>query len=940
MSDSIWDDPRITSYVLDELSDEERREFESEMKSETQLAAAVDEARRITERIGDLFQDESTPTLDNKHRQRVFNHAQSLATNATTDATTNATTNDAPIQPADAIHPAPAWGVPLAVVGLAAMLLLMVGITPWLGSKTIQTANVPDDATPRSDVALAQTDPIDRSKIVTEVERFDAKRTDGYSSSQSKEMDPKQKRSESNIANHDAQDNTIPSTASIADVAAVEMIDAEENQGFLLKAQQMVVGESKDENEASSMFALPTATSLGLPEIESLARSSAGLDPSPGLSLDDKFTNDSVSSDDVVASSKMKIAGKVIEKTTPTMAAAPRLDSPPADSSPADSSSANSIDLAAQPMTAQDALLFSDLDQPKKAVTTAARNLERPRENDAPAMALNKPEQMNRSNGAGVAIASSHPSHGRSGASHFDQEMQTLNQRLFGGRAARDRASRIGRARGRSGMDGAGEQVDENPFQRVSEAAEVTIGFDVAKTSYRVTRESLLRKRTLPQPTDVRVEELVNYFDYDRPSPRSDANTPFAANMLVTDCPWNSDHRLARVAIHGQSINQGKRPPCQFVFLIDTSGSMDAPTKLPRVINGVKRLVDQLSPRDRIAIVAYADADGLVLDSTIATKKSRIRRALDELASGGSTAKGQGIQLAYQIARDHLIDGGINRVIVCTDGNFNGGLNNSNELIDKIKKEAADGIVLTMLGLDTGGRDHSVLDQIDNLAQSNATIVDAQAEANRAFDQLINRPAVTIAKNVTLRIKFNPRRVSEYRLIGFEESIDNQPTSSLPSSPEVASSNRETVSNQFTSDDHVTAIIQWVPKKNRTDDPAKKSPKLKNANKSASQNNTPQNQLLTLTIDYQLAQNDKPSAAEFLLQDKVTDFESADDDMRFAASVCNFGMQLRGSRYAGSWTLKDALAVAQKSVGNDPFGLRREFLLLIRKADQMDASDH
>ncbi|NND98642.1 MAG: VWA domain-containing protein [Pirellulaceae bacterium] len=497
-----------------------------------------------------------------------------------------------------------------------------------------------------------------------------------------------------------------------------------------------------------------------------------------------------------------------------------------------------------------------------------------------------------------------------------DGEAKSLDAKFFGG--IED---------GGEGPGKAGDQFDpitENPFKRVSDEPQSTFSIDVDTASYSKTRDYLLRAGSLPRPDAVRIEELVNYFDYDYQPPTADDKHPFAARMVVTGCPWNQDHRLARIAIKGKTMRSDERPPCNLVFLLDTSGSMDSPNKLPLVIEGMKMLTDQLTDKDRVAITVYAGSAGLVLDSTSAQDDTAIRRALTELSAGGSTNGGQGIALAYHTARENFITDGVNRVILCTDGDFNVGVTGTDQLVRIVEQESKGGIFLSVLGFGMGNHNDAMLEQISGRGNGNYAFIDTRAEAKKVLVDQTNGTLVTIAKDVKLQLEFNPKQVSQYRLIGYE--------------------NRMLAKEDFNDDKKdageigaghtVTALYEIVPAGMQADASPPKVDDLKYQRKGKLSKQANSGELLTLKLRYKMPNEDKSTLVQFAVQDDDGDFDSADDDVRFAAAVAGFGMKLRRSKYAGTWTMSDVIAVAETALGDDPFQLRSEFVTMARRAAQ------
>ncbi len=316
-------------------------------------------------------------------------------------------------------------------------------------------------------------------------------------------------------------------------------------------------------------------------------------------------------------------------------------------------------------------------------------------------------------------------------------------------------------------------RIYENPFiKAVGGDAVSTFSIDVDTASYANVRQFLMEMRQLPPPDAVRIEELVNYFRYDYAGPKADDDAPFAAHVEVAGCPWAPEHRLVRIGIKGREIERDHRPPSNLVFLVDVSGSMDEPNKLPLVLDGLRQLTHELDENDRVAIVVYASSEGLALESTRGDNQSAILGALDRLRAGGSTAGGAGIQLAYQIAEDHFIPGGTNRVILCTDGDFNVGVTSTAELERLVAKKAKDTrVFLSVLGFGRGNLNDAMMQTIADRGNGNHHYVDNLREARKVLVEEMTGTLMTIAKDVKIQVEFNPAQVAGYRLIGYENRM-------------------------------------------------------------------------------------------------------------------------------------------------------------------------
>jgi Ca-activated chloride channel family protein len=473
------------------------------------------------------------------------------------------------------------------------------------------------------------------------------------------------------------------------------------------------------------------------------------------------------------------------------------------------------------------------------------------------------------------------------------------------------------------------DPITDNAFQRVSEHPLSTFSVDVDTASYSKVRDFLMRANQLPRPDAVRIEELINYFDYEYAGPDTNDEPPFAARAEVVACPWNADHRLARIAIKGRAVAADKRPPSNLVFLIDTSGSMGAPNKLPLVQQGMKLLLSKLGENDRVAIVVYAGSAGLVLPSTPASEAETIRRALTQLAAGGSTNGGAGIELAYQTARDHFIKDGVNRVILCSDGDFNVGTTGTDSLVRLVENGAKGGVFLTVLGFGMGNHNDAMLEQISGKGNGNYAFIDTEKEARKVLVEQTDATLVTIAKDVKLQIEFNPAQVSAYRLIGYE--------------------NRVLAKEDFNDDKKdageigaghaVTALYEIVPVGKQADAIAPKVDDLKYQSVPQPTAAAANSETLTVKLRYKAPDGDTSQLIEFPVTDGGKSFTDADIDIRFAAAVAGFGMKLRRSEYAGSWTYADVEKAAAEAVGSDPYGLRAEFIELVRKAAQLSGQE-
>ncbi len=473
------------------------------------------------------------------------------------------------------------------------------------------------------------------------------------------------------------------------------------------------------------------------------------------------------------------------------------------------------------------------------------------------------------------------------------------------------------------------DHIEENAFKLVTDSPLSTFSIDVDTASYRNVRQFLLEYNQLPRPDAVRTEELINYFLYNYQGPDPEQNLPFAVRVNSTNCPWNKNHRLVRVALKGKQIELNERPNMNLVLLLDTSGSMKQPNKLPLLKQGMRLLLNQLDDADRIAIIAYAGTPGLVLESTTADQKEKIMDALNRLEAGGSTNGGGGIELAYKIAREHFIDGGTNRVILGTDGDFNVGMTGTDQLIELVKNEASQGVDLTVLGFGMGNYNDSMLEQISGCGNGNYAFIDTYSEARKVLLEQLSSTLITIAKDVKIQVEFNPNLVASYRLIGYENRMLEAEDFN----------NDKKDAGEIGAGHAVTALYEIVPPGVEQADIPKIDPlKYQTTRETKPAGN--HNELLTVKLRYKHPENNTSEKLELAVADQQTPFSEIDSEFQFAAAVANFGLQLRKSEYRGDWTYSDIESIARSAKGDDPHGFRDEFLQMVSVARSLSTVDH
>ena len=469
--------------------------------------------------------------------------------------------------------------------------------------------------------------------------------------------------------------------------------------------------------------------------------------------------------------------------------------------------------------------------------------------------------------------------------------------------------------------------ITDNPFRRVSQEPLSTFSSDVDTASYANLRRFITQNQ-LPPAAAVRIEEMVNYFNYDYAQPSG--KDPIGASMEIASAPWNPTHRLVRIGIKARDIESRKRPPSNLVFLIDVSGSMQPQERLPLIKNGLKMLVGSLTENDHVSIVVYAGASGVVLPSTSGNRRDLINAALDRLEAGGSTNGGAGIQLAYQIAMNSFIPGGTNRVILATDGDFNVGVTNQTELTRLIQERAKSGVFLSVLGVGTDNLNDSTMERLADTGNGNYAYLDSLNEAYKVLVEQMSGTLVTVAKDVKLQVEFNPAVVEAYRLIGYENRL----------LANADFNNDRKDAGDMGAGHTVTALYEIVPRGGAVPGPDIDPLKYQTPPQSpAPPVRGGSSETLTLKIRYKDPDGSESKLLSLPLTDREGTFSRASADFRFAASVAEFGMILRDSPYRGKATVGEVIENAQASKGSDRNGYRQEFIGLVQRTRQLRGRD-
>ena len=472
------------------------------------------------------------------------------------------------------------------------------------------------------------------------------------------------------------------------------------------------------------------------------------------------------------------------------------------------------------------------------------------------------------------------------------------------------------------------ERIVENGVFIPAEQPLSTFSIDVDTASYANVRRFLAAGR-LPPRDAVRIEELVNSFRYDYPRPGGD--DPFSVTVDAAACPWHAGRRLVRVGLQGRDVDRRERPAGNLVFLVDVSGSMDAPAKLPLVKQALAMLVEELTASDSVAIVTYAGDAGLRLPATGGDQKARILEAIESLAAGGATHGSAGITLAYEQAAARFVAGGVNRVILATDGDLNVGITSDEALVELIRRQAAGGTFLTVLGFGDGNLQDAKMEKLADNGNGFYAYIDGAREARKVLVEQLTGSTITIAKDVKIQVEFNPARVASYRLLGYENRVLGHADfrDDRKDAGEIGAGHSVTALYEITlADDAAAAAGGAEPLRYRPQPPAP-----------AATDAARDRELLTVKLRWKRPDGDRSVLREVPLTDAGAAFSAAPADFRFAAAVAAFGMILRGSDRRGEATLPLVAAMAAGSLGRDEGGYRAEFLDLVRRAGTLGGAD-
>jgi len=461
--------------------------------------------------------------------------------------------------------------------------------------------------------------------------------------------------------------------------------------------------------------------------------------------------------------------------------------------------------------------------------------------------------------------------------------------------------------------------LDRNPVRLVTEFPVSTFSIDVDTGAYSNMRR-FMNGGSLPPQDAVRTEELINYFTYDYPVPRG-REVPFSVSTETALAPWNPERILLRIGIKGYEVPKAERPAANLVFLVDVSGSMHSPAKLPLLKNALKLMTRQLTERDRVSMVVYAGSSGVVLKPTSGDEQAKILGALEQLQAGGSTNGASGIRLAYRMAEQGFIDGGINRVMLATDGDFNVGTVDFDGLVDIVERNRTNGISLTTLGFGAGNYNDHLMEQLADAGNGNHAYIDTLNEGRKVLVEQMTGTLQTIAKDVKIQVEFNPSVVAEYRLIGYENRLLRREDFN----------NDKIDAGEIGAGHTVTALYELAlaDSESRLIDP------LRYADKKVLRSGTA-NEIAFVRLRYKAPGGDNSRLIERPVRtDSVASLDEAGNEFRFAAAVAAFGQLLKGGEYTGNYGYAEVVELAAGARGTDPFGYRGEFLGLVRLADSL-----
>ncbi len=465
------------------------------------------------------------------------------------------------------------------------------------------------------------------------------------------------------------------------------------------------------------------------------------------------------------------------------------------------------------------------------------------------------------------------------------------------------------------------DHIVENKFLAATQNPLSTFSIDVDEAAYSNVRR-YLENGSIPPAGAVRIEEMINYFDYSYDRPLNEE--PFRVNTEIAECPWNTEHKLVHIGLQGKEIPVDNLPSSNMVFLVDVSGSMDEPNKLPLVQASLNMLIDQLREKDKVAMVVYAGNAGLALPSTNGADKAKIKEAIDNLRAGCSTAGGDGIKLAYKIAKENFIKEGNNRVILATDGDFNVGVSSDDDLVRLIEQERKSGVFLSVLGYGMGNYKDNKMQQLADKGNGNHSYIDNINEAKKVLVSEFGSTLFTIAKDVKIQVEFNPAKVQAYRLIGYENR--------MLAAEDFNDDGKD--AGELGSGHTVTALYEIIPAGVK-DDFTKAIGPLKYQSNNRQVTRADSDEIITIKLRYKKPDGDISQLITHTVMDDQLSIDKTSDNYRFAAAVAEFGLLLRDSEFKQQATYSQVISLAKSAKGRDDNGYRAEFIQLVQAATSL-----
>jgi Ca-activated chloride channel family protein len=892
------DEIKLTAYALGELDETERRQIESLLVGDEAMRREVEQIRAAAESIADALAGEEGLALTEAQRRAIDRAAA-----------------QSPGSPGWRIGPlrisrGAAAALAACVVVAGALALLLPG-RPMLRIDESAVKSEPEAAP----VSVAVLDAVILEKLAVDTDPMDSRGTTTMSRPVQLEL------------NAPVPVNVQETRRTFADVQRMEA-GIDQSLGQSASRSEDRLQHLKQAQDQGGLWGTTQEDAYRIVGVDGLARGAATADPA---SIAPR--NDSIALA-VQGGDRMIVLSHKSDSTPPAPMSSPM----PADSFGATVAGEPVVVTGPTPMTTAKAapmptqLAYDQASAPTRAIREAELGEVAKRQDTDVDHVLDQTRMLAR---ALVPAKEAEPLKPSEKLVAEQDEAQVIRKKLeeiqVGQRVAPEAAQPRGEAY---------EPIVENPFLPAMRHPLSTFSIDVDSGSYANVRR-FLTGGSLPPPNAVRLEEMINYFSYYYEPPAD--GRPFATHVQTAVCPWDTSHQLVKIGLKGREIDRTRRPRSNLVFLIDVSGSMDSHDKLPLLVSSMKMLTRELGENDKVSMVVYAGSSGLVLPCTSGADQRRILEALDQLKAGGSTNGGEGIQLAYRLAQENFIEGGVNRVILATDGDFNVGVTDRSALIAMIEQYRKTGVFLSVLGFGTGNLKDATMEQLADKGNGQYAYIDSLREGRRVLVEQMSGTLVTIAKDVKIQVEFNPAAVASYRLIGYENRVlaARDFNDDAKDAGEIGAGHTVTALYEIVPvrGDRPAAAVSDAPgatppgveidplKYQRVPQPAPDPARLTDAARTG--------ELLTVKLRYKLPDQDVSTKIEHAVPDRAVAFADAGKDFQFAAAVASFGMLLRHSRHAGAADYDSIARIAEGAIGDDAQGYRTEFVQLVRKAQQL-----